>query len=714
MNKSHKPFRIWPGSGAHRYLHSPLALAIATSCAGATGTLAETSELEEMIVTAVKTEQPLNLVTDPKKPRQPLPANDGADYLKTIPGFSVIRKGGTDGDAVLRGMAGSRLSMVLDGESILGGCSSRMDPPTAYIFPETLDQIKVIKGPQTVKFGPGNSAGVILFERNYERPDKSEWDLHASLLAATADRQDGLIDAAYKSPLFTLRGTVTSASADNYQDGDGVTVHSRYERWNSQLGFAWTPDDNTRLELNSARSDGAAAYADRGVDGSRFARENVNAKFVHSDISDLIQSVEVQGYYNYVDHVMDNYTLRESSDMMAMQMAMNPDRKTTGGKLSVVLIPQQDVDLTIGLDAQQNRHSNRNSMNQSAMDYRHLDRVADAEFTQTGVFTELNWEVTPGSRWVAGARVDDWNVRDLREQVQLSMMSTAANPTAGQEREALLHSGFTRFEKNRENSASSAATFYAGVGYTERFPDYWEIIAKETADSLSALDIEDEKTTQLDIGYIYRNKRFTASVSVFANTIDDYLMIQSGYSKMSLSGGMGGMGGMGSMDDTRSTTIVRNIDARTWGAELDLGYRLSDNWRSELTLSSVRGANESDGTTLAQLPPLETRLSVNYEKSDWSAGVLWRSLAAQDRVDIGKGNIAGQDFGPTDAANILSLNGGWRATQELLLTAGIDNLLDATYAEHISRAGVAIPGFDQLTRVNEPGRTLWIKAVLRF
>jgi iron complex outermembrane receptor protein len=46
---------------------------------------------------------PLVVVTDPKTPRQPLPASDGADYLKTIPGFTSIRSGGTNGDPVLRG-----------------------------------------------------------------------------------------------------------------------------------------------------------------------------------------------------------------------------------------------------------------------------------------------------------------------------------------------------------------------------------------------------------------------------------------------------------------------------------------------------------------------------------------------------------------------------------------------------------------------------------
>src|SRR5690554_7134256 len=83
----------------------------------------------------------LTVTSDPKAPRQPIPASDGADLLKNIPGFSVIRKGGTDGDPVFRGMAASRLSILLDGEAILGGCGSRMDPPTAYVFPEAYESV---------------------------------------------------------------------------------------------------------------------------------------------------------------------------------------------------------------------------------------------------------------------------------------------------------------------------------------------------------------------------------------------------------------------------------------------------------------------------------------------------------------------------------------------------------------------------------------------
>ena len=141
-------------------------LAIAAAIAGTSAAFAqEAATLGQVVVTAPAMDAPLTVTTDPRAPRQPVPAHDGADYLKNIPGFSVIRKGGTDGDPVFRGMAASRLGILLDGEMILGGCGMRMDPPTAYVFPEAFDKITVLKGPQTVKYGPGNSAGVVLFER---------------------------------------------------------------------------------------------------------------------------------------------------------------------------------------------------------------------------------------------------------------------------------------------------------------------------------------------------------------------------------------------------------------------------------------------------------------------------------------------------------------------------------------------------------------------
>ena len=91
----------------------------------------------EKIVVIAPMQTPLNIKTDPKLPRQPLPAQDASDLLSSISGFSLIKKGAASSDPVFRGQAGSRLNILTDGNLTLGGCGNRMDPPTANITPLT-------------------------------------------------------------------------------------------------------------------------------------------------------------------------------------------------------------------------------------------------------------------------------------------------------------------------------------------------------------------------------------------------------------------------------------------------------------------------------------------------------------------------------------------------------------------------------------------------
>lgn len=678
----------------HRNLVALMACGVSALASGQ-----QTERLEETVVTAVSMDAVLSVVTDPKAPRQPLPAHDGADYLKTIPGFSVIRKGGADGDPVFRGMAGSRLSLLMDGEQVLGGCGHRMDPPTAYVFPEAYDRIRVIKGPQTVQYGPGNSAGVVLFERDRARRSEAGGEFHGSALVGSFDRYDQVLDAGAGTPDGYLRATGTHARQGDYRDGDGNRVHSRYQRWSAQLAAGWTPDDNTLLELSAGHSDGEAAYADRAMDGSKFAREHAGLRLVRENLGPVWQQLDAQLYYNYVDHLMDNYSLRPLTGPMATRRAMNPDRETVGGRLAATLRWGEARELVLGLDAQNNDHSSRMTMNQDLQPYRALERQQDAQFFQIGVFGELTQQLSDGQRLITGLRADDWRARDRRDTVALTMMMVAPNPTAGASRHETLGSGFLRYERDLQ---ARPWTVYAGLGHNERFPDYWELMAKETPDAISAFDVAPEKTTQLDIGLLRQHGRLQGGVSAFYNTIDDYLLIETGVIKPA--------GMMG----TRSTTVTRNIKARSWGLEADVRYALNAQWRLEASLASVRGANDSDDRTLAQLPPLEMRLGLAYDGPVWSAGLLWRLVDEQSRADPGRGNIAGQDIGPTSGFGIVSVNGGWRPLPALLVTAGIDNLFDKAYAEHISRAGALVSGFEQTTRVNEPGRTYWLKAQLTF
>ncbi|RUO28604.1 hypothetical protein CWE07_02055 [Aliidiomarina maris] len=113
-----------------------------------------TSSIERIQVTGELMSSPGVVELSTKRIRQPMPAQDGADFLRSITGFHTVRKGGASGDPVFRGMSGSRLTILTDGAFTLGGCPSRMDPPTAYITPQAFDFVTVIKGPQDVTHGP--------------------------------------------------------------------------------------------------------------------------------------------------------------------------------------------------------------------------------------------------------------------------------------------------------------------------------------------------------------------------------------------------------------------------------------------------------------------------------------------------------------------------------------------------------------------------------
>jgi iron complex outermembrane receptor protein len=131
--------------------------------------------------------------------------------------------------------------------------------------------------------------------------------------------------------------------------------------------------------------------------------------------------------------------------------------------------------------------------------------------------------------------------------------------------------------------------------------------------------------------------------------------------------------------------------------------------------SRTRGrlARSADDLSLAQLPPLETRIGLQYSVDRWSLGGLARVVAAQRRFALNQGNIVGQDLGPTDAFSVFSLNGSARVHRLASVSVGVDNLFNKAYAEFVSRSGAEVTGFPTTTRVNEPGRTIWIKLDLR-
>jgi iron complex outermembrane receptor protein len=657
--------------------------------------------LAPIVVTSPKTEAtPLEVILDSRAAARPGPAQDGADLISYVPGVVISRKGGAGGEILLRGAGGSRLDILVDHESILGGCPNRMDPPGAYIFPGDFDSVTVIKGPAAVRHGPGNSAGVVLFKNNVPRFDAPGVRLDASAGLGAAGRNDQNLALAAGAPAFYVKAEATRTAAGDYSDDNGDKVHSNYDRRGARLAAGWTPAADTVLEAHASLAAGEAAYAHSAMDAATLDRRGAGLRFEKKKIGATLDALEAGLFYNNADHVMDNYTLREppATGMMAGGMASNVAQTLRGGRALATFLPAEETALTIGADFRFARHTSRSGT--PADSYKNHPRVTDATIDTAGLFADASRTLGKQNRLHAGARLDTWRAKDHRTAIA-GMMGDTPNPTAGEKRAELLPALFARYERDLA-SAAPGLTLYLNAGHTTRAPDYWELFTCQGPAGNSAFPAKPEKTTQLDLGGEWKRGALSLRASLFANTVRDYLLVSREPALM----------GMGTRD------VTRNIDASTLGGELEAGCTLDTpgggQWQFDGSLSHVRAENRTDGRPLAQIPPLEGRLAAGYVTGRLSLGFTTRLVAAQHRYAEGQGGIAGLDLGPTAGFAVFSLNAGWRITDWAELSAGVDNLLDKLYAGHVNRAGNGYPGYIAHLRVNEPGRTLWAKFRVKF
>ncbi|MDR2635411.1 MAG: TonB-dependent receptor, partial [Campylobacteraceae bacterium] len=65
---------------------------------------------------------------------------------------------------------------------------------------------------------------------------------------------------------------------------------------------------------------------------------------------------------------------------------------------------------------------------------------------------------------------------------------------------------------------------------------------------------------------------------------------------------------------------------------------------------------------------------------------------------------------------VISINGSWKATKNIGLFFGIDNLFDKEYSEFISKGSYDVAGYNQPKNVQiyESGRQFWARIEGKF
>ncbi|WP_413206282.1 TonB-dependent receptor domain-containing protein [Rhodospirillum sp. A1_3_36] len=667
-----------------------------------------------LAITVYGQSQALDETSTPSSSTSSIGANDPdtgpiletGDLLRNLPGVTASRAGGHGFEPVIRGQQQNQLTVIDNGSQIFGACPGRMDPPTTLARPGDYDQITVIRGYQTVTNGPGASGGTILLEKRLPPMDRpfsgSAW---AGFESNGLGSSTGFTANAVHEGYFAS-GEGSWTRAENYEDGDGRDVRSAFKQVGGGLTLGRVANDGSFLEANISKSAIRDALFNGMMDSPKTDTFSgrVRAKYVVDDAT--LKLVEGNFYGNDVDHLMDNYSLR---DVTGMYMKTDAHSRTFGGKLSASL-DLFGASTEVGVDGRTNKRSAQSYMGMMAPSP--LIRTyswPDISITELGLFGETTIPVTENTRLITGARMDfvyttagaadslpGAAIAGARRTAN-SLYSAYYGETYG-DRVELNLGGLARLE----HDLSNGITLNAGLSRSVRTADATERGIASGFGSTARVgnpDIHPEKHHQVDIGASWKNARGdNAFIASYVNLVDDYILADHARGEYGVLRSDGAL-------------IYHNTTALLTGIEAGVNHRVFDDWLVSADLAWTFGQDLKTNRPLDQIPPLTMGLGATYDGGGWTLGGKVRGALTQNRVDTNSLTGTGQDVRKTPGWVTLDLHGTITEFDPVEISFGATNLLDATYSNHLNKAATFEPNDIQ---VNEPGRSFYLKATVRF
>jgi len=630
---------------------------------------------------------------------------DGGELLLQTPGVSGVKMGNHGIDPVIRGQKHNQLNILLDGAYIHGGCPNRMDPPSSYASAELYDQVTVLKGVQTLIYGSGGSGGTVLFERSipvFEK-DKTVTSKVGAGYRSNGNAWDIFADVAAGSETGYARGSASVKKAENYKDGDGAEVRSGYSEQSLMASLGGKSEAGTkyRFDIDAVRGKDIL-YAGASMDSPQADNDTYKLSIESEKVASF-ESIKAEIYRSDVTHDMDNYSYRPNM-MMWMRV---PSKSITDGIRLKGDMTLGSGDLAIGIDYKKgDRDATRfGGAAGTVPTTSNAFMWPGVETEQTGLFAEYQGNISKGNRYTAGMRFDKVNT-DATKAALAADSGAIANNLYN------MYYGITASKKSENNVSAlyrmehdlgKENMLFWGLSRTVRTADETErYLAAGSATAAKRWvgnpDLKPEAHTQLDVGLNFKGENSNSSISLYYDDVSDYILRDRAHAQTGIS-------------QSDNATIYRNVAAVIYGFDYEASYQWSDKWRSNFTAAYVRSHNTTDNRVIAQTPPLEGSVSLEYFNNDWIVGANVRLVAEQTRVEDDITTDSGLDAGPSKGFGVLNLYSSMKLGKKGDLKFGIDNVLDTTYAEHLNKPSA----FDtSVVRVNEAGRSIWARVSKKF
>lgn len=329
-------------------------------------------------------------------------------------------------------------------------------------------------------------------------------------------------------------------------------------------------------------------------------------------------------------------------------------------------------------------------------------------FTSAGIFIQdetrlLNEKLT----LIAGGRLDGIEVRNDRGfDIDYLIVNGTRNDTPPNQR-ITFEKGKTlgiswssnlsllyRLIKNTDLSLSLARSFRA-PSLEERF----KYIDLGNYVRLGDPRLKPESGYSADLGVRVWDQKISFQADIFINRISNLIVETPGEFIYTIN-----TGPSEGTTDTVPAFINANLSrALLYGADFGLQYNLFSGFVIFASGAYVRGKDTEAGENLPRIPPLNGRLGLRYSHPGiGTAEITAVGAARQDKIAEGEKETGG--YVRYDLSFSTAGIKVWRT--RLTLFAGIDNLTDRKYTNHLStnRGSISV----------EPGRNAYLKLLLSF
>lgn len=665
------------------------------------------SSLEDVIVVSGhRTEAPTEIKISPDT--APLQGGDITYLTARTPGGARIANGELSGQMQYRGLFGERLNLRVDGQNFASGGPNLMDPVFHYAPAPLISAVVIDRGVSPVSQGPGLGGGSdAIFKRiDYVDAETPNLGYDLSVGGRSVNKSvstGGVIGASTKKWRFNVLGAFEEG--DDTVFGDGTIGGTAFERAVFGLSAGVKTDVGevtVDLRRHNANPTGNPQFPmDIQYIDTDFAKLGYNHNF---------GGVALQANVNYSDvaHLMDNFSLRPAP-AAASQRATLADAETIGADISIAFDGLGGT-VSLGLDGQTVAHdaviTNPNNDTFSVTPF------PDVSMDRLGGFAQ--WDgATSSVNLQLGLRVDrheyDAGEAELGTALPMGPRMLAANfNAADRSGQDTTVDGVARIW----TEAKSGLLWRGTLAHKQRLPGYiqrygWLPINASggLADGniyVGDLTLNPETALIAEAGFDYANQRAYFRPTLYLRSIDDFIQGVAFDDTVGVVDTPVEM--IAAMNGDSTPLQWGNVDARIAGFDMDAGYDFDGPLRIDGVANYVRGKRRDIDDNLYRIAPPNLTLGLTYEASKWSATFETRAVAKQNDVSVTNSELK------TDGYASFSLYGDWQVKDSVKLSAGIENLFDEVYEDHL--AGYNQNGFGDVDigeRIPGAGRGVFLR-----